>query len=248
MTRRASQAVYTHCRASEGLRLTAYADPGTGGEPWTIGFGSTRGVVKGMRINRAAAEARLEADIGDAEATVCAAVKVPLSQSQFDALVAFAFNVRPGKKGVRDGWVTLKSGQPSTLLRKLNAGDYDAVPEQLARWNKGGGKVMPGLVTRRKSEAEMWVSDDARLAYESDAVPSSPDAPTAKPMAASRTMQGAGIAGFATVGGTIVDQTQQLAPAAEAFPILKAVFAVLAMVGVCFVIYGRLRIARDEGV
>lgn len=244
----ASPAAAALLRECEGLRLVAYPDPGTGSDPWTIGYGSTRGVVKGMRITMAEAEARLDEDIRVAEETVRAAVKVPLSQSQFDALVCFAFNVRPGAAGVRDGWVTLKSAQPSTLLRKLNGGDYAAVPDQMQRWNKAGNKVMPGLVLRRRAEAAMWVADDARIAPNSDEVSASPDAPVAKSMAKSRTMQGAAISGTGAVGATITETAQQLTAASESMQWIKALCAVLVVVGVALTIYGRLRIAREEGV
>ena len=86
----------------------------------------------------------LEMDAARAEATVSDAVAVPLTQSQFDALVSFVFNV--GIHAFRD----------STLLRMLNQGDYAAVPEQLRRWVHSAGQVDPILVKRREDEITQW--------------------------------------------------------------------------------------------
>lgn len=145
MTRKVNDATLSHIKSFEGLRLQAYPDPGSrNGDPWTIGYGSTTGVHKGMVITEAEAEQRLKRDLETAERAVELAVKVPLNDNQFGALVSFAFNVGAG--AFRD----------STLLRKLNAKDYSAVPAQLARWNKNDGKVIAGLTRRRASEAELW--------------------------------------------------------------------------------------------
>ncbi len=88
----------------------------------------------------------LASDLIRFEAVVNNEVKVPLSQSQFDTLVSFTFNV--GCQAFRD----------STLLKKLNAGDYDAVPNQLMRWTKAGGKQCNGLIARRENECKLWES------------------------------------------------------------------------------------------
>ena len=128
----------------EGCVLTAYPDPGTGGDPWTLGYGSTRGVTQGMMITREEADARLREDVHNAEQCVNRSTNVILTQNQFDALVSFVFNVG------------CKAFQGSTLLRKLNAGDIDGAANEFQRWNKGGGKVLKGLVIRRKSEEETF--------------------------------------------------------------------------------------------
>ncbi|MDQ3936626.1 MAG: glycoside hydrolase family protein [Actinomycetota bacterium] len=94
----------------------------------------------------------LRSDIRSRERAVDAAVKVPLTQNQFDALVSFVYNL--GEGALRQ----------STLLKKLNAGNYDAVPAELAKWNKAGGRVLPGLVRRRKAEAARWRSGGDPLA------------------------------------------------------------------------------------
>ncbi len=133
----------------EGLELVAYADPGTNGEPWTIGVGHTSAaglpvVKKGMRITRAEALQILARDLGVFERGVAAAVKVDLDAAQFSALVSFAFNVGLGN--------LKKSG----VLKAVNAERFDDVPRRLNAWNKAAGRVLPGLVKRRAAEGRMF--------------------------------------------------------------------------------------------
>lgn len=132
----------------EGLFLNAYLCPAN---VWTIGYGHTGikhndGTVKsGMRINRAQAEIYLASDLNTKYAPdVRRLVKVPLTQDQFDALVSFHFNT--GALG------------RSTLLRKLNAGDYKGAAAEFAKWTRGGGKVLSGLVRRRRAERKLFES------------------------------------------------------------------------------------------
>lgn len=143
-----------HVKRWEGLRLTAYPDPGSrDGTPWTIGYGHTSDaafpVVKGATITAERAEQLLMHDLEAAAAIVDGAVKVPLTDNQRGALISFVFNVGPGGKG-KPGFLT------STLLKKLNAGQYDAVPGELAKWKYNDGKVMEGLINRRAAEAGLW--------------------------------------------------------------------------------------------
>lgn len=86
----------------------------------------------------------LDEDLAGSEAVVNDAVKVSLSQNQFDALVSFVFNVGDG------------AFRSSTLLRLLNQGQYDQVPAQLQRWNMDNGHVVQGLVNRRNKEIALW--------------------------------------------------------------------------------------------
>ena len=83
-------------------------------------------------------------DLAWAEGAVTRYVTVPLTQNQFDALVSFVFNV--GEKAFHQ----------STLLKFLNAGDYDHVPAQLSRWTHCGGRILSGLVNRRNNEIKLW--------------------------------------------------------------------------------------------
>lgn len=137
----------------EGFRAQAYLD---GGGVWTIGYGHTIDVGPGDVCTQGQAEVWLAEDIQDAETAVNRAVTVPLTQNEFDALVSIVFNVGPGKKGVHSGIVTLKSGEPSTLLRKLNAEDYDGAAFEFRKWDKDNGQVVPGLTRRRLAEQRLF--------------------------------------------------------------------------------------------
>lgn len=75
-----------------------------------------------------------------------------LKQNEFDALVSFVYNVGPGKKGVKDGLVTLRSGEPSSVLRNMRAGNIRAAGDSLLSWTRSAGVVMSGLVKRRQAE------------------------------------------------------------------------------------------------
>lgn len=126
----------------EGVRLKAYKCPAG---VWTIGIGSTEPKVNPTdEITEKEAYARLDRDLVRYEKAVNELVKVELTQHQFDVLVDFAYNAGVGN---------LKT---STLLKKVNASDFDAVPTELMKWTKGGGKELPGLVRRRRAEAEWW--------------------------------------------------------------------------------------------
>jgi lysozyme len=131
----------------EGCVLTAYPDPGTGGEPWTIGVGHTGGVHPGMTITQEEADELLREDLKTAERAVEALVKVPLSTSQNDALVSFTFNLGAGNLGA------------STLLKKLNAYDYRGAAAEFDKWTRAGSRVLPGLVTRRAKERALFESE-----------------------------------------------------------------------------------------
>ena len=129
----------------EGLELKAYPDPGSGGEPYTIGYGHTGGVKPGQVITAERAEELLVKDLAGFERDVDALVKVPLTQAEFDALVSFTFNVGTGALS------------ESTLLRRLNKGEPRCTVyyEELPRWVNGANGPMPGLVSRRNAEADM---------------------------------------------------------------------------------------------
>lgn len=146
--RRITQEGLELIKAHEGLRLTAYPDPGSGGDPWTIGYGSTKGVTPGMTITQEQAEQRLRDDLDFAEQCVCRMVHddVTLTDNQFAALVSFVFNVGCG------------NFQKSTLLQMVNAGRFDEAAAQFLRWNKAAGKVMAGLTKRRADEAELFLA------------------------------------------------------------------------------------------
>jgi lysozyme len=129
----------------EGCELEAYQDAvGV----WTIGYGHIKGVKEGMTITKEQAEEMLLEELVEYENYVLEAVNHQLDQCMFDALVSWTYNLGPSN---------LNS---STMLKVLNAGDYDAVPEQIKRWNKAGGKVLQGLVRRREAEALLFEGKD----------------------------------------------------------------------------------------
>ncbi|HCT5582466.1 TPA: lysozyme [Enterobacter kobei] len=132
----------------EGCKLTAYQDSvGV----WTIGYGWTQPVDgkpirAGMTIKQETAERLLKTGLVSYENDVSRLVKVGLTHGQFDALVSFTYNL-----GAR-------SLSTSTLLRKLNAGDYAGAADEFLRWNKAGGKVLNGLTRRREAERALFLS------------------------------------------------------------------------------------------
>lgn len=145
-------------KSFEACKLLAYPDPKTGAAPWTIGWGATGANIKqGVVWSQQQADDRLMEDIGEREAIVGAAVKVPLTQGQFDALVSIVFNVGQGSNS-RDGIIRLKDGRPSTLLRKLNAMDYAGASQAFDSWISPGSSVEKGLRRRRSAERVLFDS------------------------------------------------------------------------------------------
>ncbi|WP_343620373.1 lysozyme [Acinetobacter proteolyticus] len=131
----------------EDLKLNAY-DDGTG--IWTIGFGTTvypnkARVKKGERCTLEQAKSFFQYDLRRFEKTVNEAVRVPISQNQFDALVSLAYNI--GSNAFKN----------STLLKYLNALAYQDAADQFLVWNKGGGKVLKGLIHRRQVERSLFL-------------------------------------------------------------------------------------------
>lgn len=128
-------------KASEGLRLKAYICPAG---VLTIGYGSTGPHVKpGMVITEAQAEELLRSDLRRFEDAVSVAAPTA-TDNQFAAMVSLAFNIGEG------------AFRKSTVLRKHKAGEHVAAAEAFKLWNKGGGKVLPGLVKRRAVEAQLY--------------------------------------------------------------------------------------------
>jgi len=126
----------------ESCQLEAYQDP-IG--KWTVGYGHTGpDVYAGLKIDQARADYLLMLDLQSAQNTVNNLVEPQINQNQFDALCDFVFNVGAGNfKG-------------STLLSLVNAKDFDAATKEFSKWNKAGGKVLPGLTKRRAAEAELF--------------------------------------------------------------------------------------------
>ena len=129
----------------EGCRLEAYY---CSGGVLTIGYGHTGGVKESDTITQEEAEKLLRADVFKFEEYVEDNVMVELDQGQFDALVAWTFNLGPGNL------------RESTMLKKLNEADYASVPSEMKRWNKAGGKTLDGLIRRRNAEALLFQSKE----------------------------------------------------------------------------------------
>ena len=131
----------------EGLRLEAYLDSASIA---TIGFGSIRypngnKVKLGDKITKAQAKEYKLHDLKEFEFTVNTSVKVPLTQNQYDALVSLSYNI--GSSAFKN----------STLLKKLNSGDYKGAAEQFLVWNKVNSKKVQGLVNRREAERNLFI-------------------------------------------------------------------------------------------
>lgn len=147
MSRPVNAATVELVKQFEGLRLKAYLCPA--GE-WTIGYGHTRGVSRGDTITRDEADKFLADDMASAASRVDRLIAVPLNDNQRGALASFVFNLGSGKLA------------SSSLRRRLNAGEYDAVPTELKRWTKardprtGALVTLRGLVRRREAEGLLW--------------------------------------------------------------------------------------------
>lgn len=144
-------------REFESFSATAYLDPGSGSEPWTIGWGSTFNEQggpfrKGETISRAEADALLARDVNIAATAVDRSlVGIDLTDNQKAALVSFAYNIGSG------------AFARSTLVKRLQAGENPntVARAELPRWNRGAGGVLPGLARRRSAEVALFVAEPA---------------------------------------------------------------------------------------
>lgn len=129
----------------EGFRAKAYKD---GGGVWTIGYGTTkvdgRPVEEGMECTREQAEVWLYQDLASTQTAINQLVRVLLSQHQFDALCLLVYNIGEGAFG------------KSTMLRKLNTQDYIGAAKEFDRWVYDEGKVVKGLIMRRRIERDIF--------------------------------------------------------------------------------------------
>lgn len=150
-----SENIVSYLKKKEGLKLKAYLP--TKNDRWTIGYGSTyylngEKVKEGDRITFEEADRLLRCHVLRFETDINALVKVPLHQYQFDALVSFVYNI---------GTANFKR---STLLQKLNLGDFLGASNEFLRWNKqknprtGGFTILSGLTIRRKEERDLFLN------------------------------------------------------------------------------------------
>ncbi|MBC8032306.1 MAG: lysozyme [Pyrinomonadaceae bacterium] len=128
--------------------FNAYPDPGSGGDPWTIGWGTTGPDVKpGVTWTQQQCDDRFSQDLNKfAEGVANIIGDAATTQPQFDAMVSFAYNLGQGNL------------TKSTLLKKHKAGDYAGAANEFGKWNKAAGKVMKGLTRRRAAEAALYQS------------------------------------------------------------------------------------------
>jgi lysozyme len=121
----------------EGFKSDAYQDiVGV----WTIGFGTTNNVRQGQKIDAVTALQRKIDDIQKFEGALKQCVKVPLHQHEYDAFLSLAYNIGPS------------AFCNSTLVRRLNEGNYEEACKQILRWNRAGTQVVKGLTNRREAE------------------------------------------------------------------------------------------------
>ena len=133
----------------EGLRLRAYPDPATGGEPWTIGYGHTSAaglpkVYRGTTITKERAREILANDLVKFENAVEKALTVNPTQTQFDAMVSLCFNIGPANFA------------RSSVLKFHNGRQFEKAAGAFALWNKASGKVLAGLTARRAAERALY--------------------------------------------------------------------------------------------
>lgn len=221
MNRRINAEALALVQRWEGLRLEAYRCPAG---VLTIGYGHTRDVQEGQRITEAEAGRLLREDLARFEAAITRLVRVPLTDGQFGALVSWCFNI--GEEAARR----------STLIRRLNAREYDAVPVELMRWNKVGRRVVAGLTNRRAAEAGLW----ARGAQvSSNYVTPSPGGTVGE---AAATGTGRAAIGLGTAGAlsTVAQHADLISALGYVGPVVSVVLIIVAVV--LFVLWRRGRI------
>lgn len=137
--------LFTFLKGIERFRPTAYKP--TKNDVWTIGFGHTEGVKEGDTCSYPQAIAWLEHDVRVRAVKAAPLIKVALTQAQADAILSLVFNIGVGVHDGRKG-----DFADSTLLAKLNAGDYAGAAAEFPKWKFQAGQVLNGLVERRKAE------------------------------------------------------------------------------------------------
>lgn len=223
MARHINQAGLDLIKQWEGLYLTAYHGAADRPGLLTIGYGHTDAagpptVKSGMRISKQEAEDILRTDLHRCEESVENLVKVALTDNQFATLVSFVFNVGEG------------NFRKSSLLKRLNAGSYASVPQELMKWTKANGKQVQGLANRRAAEAGLWARGDfvASNTVEPDAAP---ERPSISPEVLGPVISGA--------GGIV-------APLASGSPLLQAALAAVILAGLAVGLFYIIRRMRNE--
>jgi len=208
----------------EGLMLEAYVDAAGVN---TIGFGHTGSeyAQPGKKITKAKAVELLKKDLKQAEDAVNRLVKVDITQPMYDSLVSLAFNIGNG------------AFAKSTLLKKLNQGDYLGAADEFPRWRKAGGKVLTGLVKRRAAERAMFLSGVETLTTEDELESNiEPDMPLKQPVTASKPIQALGAT---TVAGTLASASETLTPLVEYSDYIRILWVILSVAAIGYFIYSR---------
>lgn len=201
----------------------------------TIGYGHTNlsgvapKITQGMRLTEPeAAELLVKVLAKVYEPQVKRLVKVPLSQNEYDALVSFVYNCGAGNL------------EKSTLLKRLNAGDYAAVPSELMRWTRSKGQVLRGLERRRRAEAELWRGLNV-VKVEDTLTPKDVTVPTpSKPITQTKGFWGSllSILGLGSTAAT--EAAPQLLPYVDYHPYVKYAFLSMILVGASLSLWSRL--------
>jgi lysozyme len=132
----------------EGRRLTSYLCPA---QVWTVGYGAIRyfdgePVPPNVTITEQEADDLLRRDLIDTEDFVSRLIRVPLTENQFSATVSLVFNIGAG------------NFQRSQIRQRINRKNYDGAASIWWQWRRGGGRILPGLVKRRESERQLWMT------------------------------------------------------------------------------------------
>lgn len=226
----------------EGEVLHVYLDPigiKTGGRGHT--GPDVDALPVGTKITKKQSDAWFDKDVEEVEEIINRHVKVDnLPQDCVDSVASFVFNVGPGKKGVKDGFVTLKSGKQSTMLRKINEGDWEGAAAEFPKWNKAGGKVFKGLIRRRAEEQALFLrglSEDEEFMepnIEADHE-KQPDTAMKNPA-----VQATGVAG---VAGLMNEAAKQIQPVADKAEYVTYVFVAI----VIFALIYAIKAKKKEG-
>lgn len=210
----------------EGVKLTAYADPATGGDPWTIGVGHAASVKPGDKITRARAMELLRHDLVTAAGRLrmrIGDVVDDLTENQYAALLSFVFNL-----GANPSW---------TIWKRLKSRQFDQVPGEMIKFVNANGRKIQGLVNRRAAEIQLWSTEEPGSTDEpmSSAVSRSIDTPPTPtdpvPPQKSATIITAITAAATGVPVAVSQLTAAVAPYQDKSEIVQKIVTVLATLG-----------------
>ncbi len=192
---------------------------------WTIGYGHTHAVRSGMSATLEECEDFLKEDLKRTGAHIRQSVSVPLTQPQFDALVSFVFSV---------GVVNFRK---SSLLTKLNKGDYNAIPAEIMKWNRakveGEISALSGLTRRRTAEASLWTVG-LDLGESSPIMPQRPDTASLRPLKRSKTLMGSVLAGIGLLSAGLNEVISYSST-------INYALLVIGLCGVALIAYSRIK-------